>query len=108
MRELHPDPLVELNPKTAKEIGIEEGEWVYVETKRGKAKMKAKLSIGIDPRVVRAEHNWWYPERLGKDPYLGGALEPNINRCTDPEHCDPSMGSSTLRGMLCRIRKAEG
>lgn len=107
MRELHPDPLVELHPKTAKEIGINDGDWVYVETKRGKAKMKAKLFIGIDPRVVRAEHNWWYPERLGKDPYLYGALEPNVNRCTDPEHCDPSMGSSTLRGMLCNVYRAE-
>jgi anaerobic selenocysteine-containing dehydrogenase len=108
MRELHPDPLVELHPKTARENGIQDGEWVYVETKRGRAKMKAKLFTGIDPRVIRAEHNWWYPERLGRDPYLYGALEPTINRVTDPQHCDPSMGSSTLRGMLCRISKAEG
>jgi len=107
MRELHPDPLVEMHPETAAELGIKEGDWVYVETRRGRCKMKATLSIGIHPKVVRAEHCWWYPEKLGKAPLLE-VLEPNIQFVTDDVHADTAMGSSTNRAMLCRIYKAEG
>lgn len=105
MRELHPDPLVEIHPQTAGQLGIKEGDWVYVETRRGKCKMKAMLSIGMHPKVVRAEHNWWYPEKLGKA-RLFEVLEPNVNQITDDEHYDPAMGSRQLRAMLCKIYKA--
>ncbi|MEM3551764.1 MAG: molybdopterin-dependent oxidoreductase, partial [Candidatus Bathyarchaeia archaeon] len=54
MREQHPDPLVEIHPETARELGIAEGEWVWIETKRGKILMKAKISSAIHPKVVNA------------------------------------------------------
>jgi hypothetical protein len=69
--------------------------------------MKATLSIGMHPKVVRAEHCWWYPEKLGKAPLLE-VLEPNIQFVTDDVHADTAMGSPTNRAMLCRIYKAEG
>jgi len=104
MRELHPDPLVEIHPTTAEKYGIKDGDWVYVETPTGKCKMKAKLFLGIHPSVVRAEHNWWYPEKLGKEP-IEKVLEPNVNWCTNAQYYDSAIGSPQLRGLLCKVYK---
>ena len=105
LRELHPDPLVEIHPQTTEQLGIKDGDWVYIETRRGKCKMKASLSIGIHPKVVRAEHNWWYPEKLGKAP-LHEVLEPNCNQCVSYEEVDPAIGSTPVRVCLCKVYKA--
>jgi anaerobic selenocysteine-containing dehydrogenase len=101
-RELHRDPVVEIHPDTAKKEGIREGDWVVIESPRGKVRQRAKLFEGMDPRVVSAEHAWWFPER--KDPGHGWD-ESNINILTDNayENCDPAMGATHIRTLLCRI-----
>ena len=106
MRELHRDPVVEIHPETAKKEGIEEGDWVIIESPRGKVKQRAKYFAGMDPRVVSAEHAWWFPER--QDPGHGWD-ESNINVLTsnDYENCDPAMGATHVRCLLCRIYPEE-
>jgi anaerobic selenocysteine-containing dehydrogenase len=101
-RELHRDPVVEIHPDTAKKEGIREGDWVVIESPRGKVRQRAKLFEGMDPRVVSAEHAWWFPEK--KDPGHGWD-ESNINILTDNayENCDPAMGATHIRTLLCRI-----
>ena len=110
MRELHRDPVVEIHPDTAKKEGIREGEWVVRESPRGSIRQRAKIFAGIDPRVVSAEHGWWFPEK--KDPGHGWD-ESNINILTDNsyEACDPAIGATPVRTLLCRIypeKKEEG
>ena len=109
MRELHRDPVVELHPDTARKEGIREGDWVVIESPRGKVRQRAKLFEGLDPRVVSAEHAWWFPEK--KDPGHGWE-ESNINILTDNayENCDAAMGATHIRTLLCRIspEKQEG
>jgi anaerobic selenocysteine-containing dehydrogenase len=102
MRELHRDPVVEIHPDAAAKEGIREGDWVIIESPRGRVRQRAKLFVGIDPRVVSAEHAWWFPER--KDPGHGWD-ESNINILTDNayENCDPAMGATHIRTLLCRI-----
>jgi anaerobic selenocysteine-containing dehydrogenase len=102
LREIRPDPIVEIHPDTAQKHGIEEGDWVYIESPRGKVKEKAKFNEGIDPRVIVAEHGWWYPEI--KDPGHGWDIS-NINMLTDNSHAsmDPAIGSTNLRVCLCNI-----
>jgi anaerobic selenocysteine-containing dehydrogenase len=65
MRERHPDPLTDIHPETAKDLGISEGDWVYIETRRGRIKQKAHLNPGILPDVVNVEASWWFPEMDG-------------------------------------------
>lgn len=65
LRKSHPDPLVEIHPDTAKERGIEEGDWVTIESPRGKVRFRARLFEGIDPRVVSAEFGWWFRKKTG-------------------------------------------
>ena len=106
LREIHPDPLVEIHPEVAEKHGIKDGDWVFVESPRGRVKQRAKLTIGIDPRVVAAQHGWWFPEVKTPD---HGWKESNINILTDndPEGYDVAMGSTNLRVLMCNIYPAE-
>ncbi len=74
---------------------------------RGKVRMKCQYFDAIDPRVVHAEHGWWFPEKDGKEPSLHGALESNINVLTDDEHCDPVHGGWALKTGLCKVYKGD-
>ena len=102
LRELHRDPVVEIHPDTAKKEGINDGDWVVIESPRGKVRQRAKLFSGMDPGVVSAQHAWWFPER--KEPGHGWD-ESNINILTDNayETCDPAMGATHVRTLLCKI-----
>jgi len=102
LRELHRDPLVEIHPETAQKEGIHEGDWVVIESTRGRVRQRAKIFAGMDPGVIGAQHAWWFPER--KDPGHGWD-ESNINILTDNayEACDPAMGATNVRTLLCKI-----
>ena len=102
LRELHPDPTVEIHPDTAKKENIADGDWVVIESPRGKARQRAKLTKRIHPNVIGAQHAWWFPER--KEPDHGWELS-NINLLTDNayEACDPAMGATSVRVLLCKI-----
>jgi anaerobic selenocysteine-containing dehydrogenase len=105
LREIRPDPIVEIHPATAGKHGIKEGDWVTIESPRRRAKERAKFNAGIDPRVVVAEHGWWYPEI--KDPGHGWDIS-NINILMDNSHAsmDPAIGATNLRVCLCNISPA--
>lgn len=98
--------MVEIHPETAEKEGIHEGDRVVIESSRGRVRQKAKLYGGMDPRVVAAEHAWWFPE---KKPPGHGWEESNINILTDNayETCDPAMGATNIRTLLCRIYPEE-
>jgi anaerobic selenocysteine-containing dehydrogenase len=105
-REIHPEPIVRLNPETAATHGIKDGDWVYIESPRGRCKQKAMLTLGIDPRVVLAEHDWWFPEKPAPE---YGVWESNINMLTSEEPpYDPGIGSTPVRSLLCKVYKVEG
>jgi len=106
LRELLPEPFVEIHPETAEKEGIKDGDWVVIESPRGQCLQRAKLTLGIDPRVIGAQHAWWFPE---KDSPEHGWQDANINLLTDndPATCDPAMGSTNLRVLLCRISPAQ-
>jgi len=100
LRKLAPEPLIDIHPDTAKGLGIRDGDWVQIETRRGSIKHKARFDEGLDPGVVSASHGWWYG-------YKDGWKEVNINVLTESEHYDPCVGSAPLKGLLCRVKKAE-
>jgi len=101
LRKAHPDPIVELNPATAAPLGIEDGDWVWIETLRGRIQQRARVTDDIDPRVVHVEHGWWFPEEPGPE-YGVWKSNANVLTCNDPPY-DPAMGTYQLRGLLCRI-----
>jgi anaerobic selenocysteine-containing dehydrogenase len=107
LRKLSSDPVALIHPETASHLGIDEGDWISIETKRGTIQQKAKLTPEIDSRIIVLSFGWWFPER--KDLELFGWKESNLNILTDngPPY-DPAIGSVPLRAVLCRVRKAQG
>ena len=101
LRKAHPDPIVEIHPDTAQSSGIKNGDWVWIETRRGKIRQKARVTEEIDPRVIHIEHGWWFPEEEGPE---HGVWKSNANVLTsnDPPY-DPAMGTYQLRALLCRV-----
>ena len=105
LRELQHHPLVQIHPQTAEELAIKEGDWVWIETPRGRIKQVAKLFEGIHPKVVVAQASWWYPEDPGPDHGMWNNI--NVLTSSDPPY-DPCVGSTSLRAMLCKVYKVEG
>jgi anaerobic selenocysteine-containing dehydrogenase len=104
LRGLHPEPVVLLHPDTAREQGLEDGDWVYVETKRGQIRQRVNLTTDILPRVAGVDYGWWFPEEGPECLY--GWERSNINILTDNNPpFGPEMGSPNLRGFLCKITK---
>lgn len=104
LRSTHPEPVVIIHPATAQKLGMAEGDWVYIETKRGRIKQKASLSTGIDMRVVVVDYAWWFPEEGSSSLY--GWAKSNINILTDSKPpYSRELGSGNLRGILCKVYK---
>jgi anaerobic selenocysteine-containing dehydrogenase len=93
LREVVPELTIFLHPETAAQHGIEDRDWIVVESPRGSVGGIADLTPGIDPRVVQVASHW-----PGKS---------NVNLIMDNEKCAPIVGSTQLRCQLCRIRKKE-
>jgi anaerobic selenocysteine-containing dehydrogenase len=102
-RELWPTPRVEINPADAAELGIEQGDWVWIENDRGKIRQTADLYYGVKPGMINCEHQWWFPElkQASKGFELSGA-----NCLVDPLAADPDTGASMVRGYAVKIYKA--
>ncbi|MBP2652765.1 MAG: molybdopterin oxidoreductase [Firmicutes bacterium] len=105
MREIHPDPMMDINPQTAKELGINEGDWVWLENRRGRCKQKARFNIGLDPKVVRGEHGWWFPEKEGAEPTLYGVFDSNINNLTTMGVHGPTHYGAPYKSTVCKVYK---
>ena len=105
LRKARRDPRAEIHPDTAARHGIADGEWMWIETRRGRIRQRAQLTPGIDPQVVQAEHGWWFPEDPAPE---YGVWKSNVNVLTDngPPY-DPQMGTYQLRGLLCRVARVE-
>ncbi len=106
LRELHRDPIVEIHPEAAAKEGIAEGDWVVLETKRGKIRQRAKFFTGMAPNIVSAQHAWWFPEaKEGNHDWASS----NINILTDNDYknCDPAMGATPIRTLLVKIYREE-
>ena len=102
-RELWPVPRLEMNPVDAERIGVTQGDWVWIETDQHKIREVVDLYYGIEPGVVNAEHQWWYPEL--KQPDHGFMLS-GVNCLIDRHAQDRICGSSNLRAYGVKVYKA--
>lgn len=107
MRELHPDPLVLINPKTAEKYGIADGQWIWIENDHGRFKQRAKVSPRVNETTIHAEHGWWFPESKAEAPYLFGTFESNPNNCTKAFETGQGGVGSAIKSMICKIYPVE-
>ena len=92
LKKLTPEPLVEINPEPARELGIADGEMVIVESARGSITLKARITPDVPPTVLSLQHGW---------------EEANANLLTDTEPCDPISGYPAFKTTPGRVRKIE-
>ncbi|NVO15265.1 MAG: molybdopterin-dependent oxidoreductase [Rhodoplanes sp.] len=108
LRTQSPDPLLDIHPEVARQQNVSNGDWVWIETPRVKGervRLKVRITQDLDPRVVSAQHGWWFPEVDTPD---HGCFESNINVIlSDDRPREPICGSVPLRGTICRLEKAE-
>lgn len=79
-QQMHPDPFIEIHPKDAGNLGIQNGDRVEVRSRRGSCQFPAKITAFIAPGTVFVPMHW-------------GALwatEAEANTLTHPHACPDS------------------
>ena len=102
-RELWPAPRLEMNPADAAELGLEQGDWAWIETEWGKVRQSVDLYHGIAKGWANAEHAWWFPELPAP---THGCMLSNIECIWDPHGQDKFISSHHMRGVPGKIYKA--
>jgi anaerobic selenocysteine-containing dehydrogenase len=103
LRKVKPGPVVEVHPETAKKYDLKEGEWICIETKKGRIRQQLRFDPNLDPRVVFVAFGWWFPENPS------GIYEwqkSNLNILTEsgPPY-DLFTGAVQIKGIPCKIYK---
>lgn len=81
IQKMHPQPFIEIHPRDAKAIGIQDEDWVEVRSRRGTSQFPAKVTKAIAPGTVFVPIHW-------------GALwadRAEANALTHPESCPQSL-----------------
>lgn len=95
-----PDPELQMHPDTARSLGIEDGEWVWLSSPRGRIEIKAAYFEDIDPGVVHSYHGFWYGIE-------DGWKRININMVTNDEPLCPVTASVPIKSLVCRVDKKQ-
>lgn len=128
LRAIHPEPTIEMHPQTAAELGLTEGQWVWVESPRknkpvavdesdpkavaaakeyeemehpARAKRKVEITEALDPRVVCTEHGWSHPEAGAENLFDTDTL--NINRLIGWDDMSKIGVGANYKTGLCKI-----
>jgi assimilatory nitrate reductase catalytic subunit len=88
----YPEPRVELHPRLAAKLGIADGDWTTVETRRGEMTVRAMVVTTIRPDTVFIPFHWGGPKSVNQ---LTVAAQDPISRIPQYKVCG------------CRVRKAD-
>ena len=103
------EPSVELNPEAAAELGLKEGDMVWVESKWGKLQGRLLLSERIHPQMVVTPYHWGNcqnrinPLRLS---LYSGLKLPMVNVYGAGKPSKDLGGQQTFAGILVKVYKA--
>lgn len=96
------DPRVTMNTQDARERGIRNGDWVWVETPRGRVKYRAKVTDRIVKGAIDANMGGGGPN--GPESWQ----KANVNELTDLTRFDPISGFPVYKALLCDIKPVDG
>ncbi len=103
LRELDPNPMIEINPADAERIGVSDGQWVEISNMFGSAKFKARVMPTVGEGHVEVDHGWWFPEKDGNEPSLFGVWQSNCNDLI-PEHHNNALGlGAPYKSACCNV-----
>lgn len=58
IRQMHPQPFIEIHPRDAATLGISDNQWLEVRSRRGITKFPAKVTKAISPGTVFVPMHW--------------------------------------------------
>ena len=105
LKELVPEPMIEMPEPLARKLGVRTGDWVKVSSARGEVVVKAvptprMKSLNIDGQEVTIV---WMPYNWG---FQGLSTGPSVNHLTI-DAVDPGAGTQETKACLVNIAKAE-
>jgi anaerobic selenocysteine-containing dehydrogenase len=103
-REIYPAPEVWLHPNAAAKYGIEDNQWVWVESQRGRVRGVSHITSGINEGTVYMER-YWNPENMNKDTHGWQEMNVSVLARSKPPYNDV-FGTYTLRGYLVKVYPA--
>ena len=107
LREINPDPLIEINPQDALEHGIADGQWVRVSNPFGSCVLKAKVTQTVYPGLVMAQHGFWFPEEDGEEPHLYDVWRSNINLLMPHFYVGELGFGAPYKCLICKVEPIE-
>jgi assimilatory nitrate reductase catalytic subunit len=54
----YPEPRIEMHPRLAEKLGVEDGDWTTVESRRGQVTLKAQVVTTIRPDTIFIPYHW--------------------------------------------------
>ena len=90
--EQYPEPRIEIHPRLAQKLGINDGDWTTAESRRGSVTLRAQVVTTIRPDTIFIPYHW--PGRKSVNQLTIAAQDP-ISKIPQYKVC------------ACRIRKAD-
>lgn len=59
-------PITQTNPNDAEKYGVEDGDWIWIKSPRGRIRQRARVYPGMKEGVIMTTGNWFYPEEPAK------------------------------------------
>ena len=108
LRSRCPVPKVFIHPDDAATEGLEDGDWIELETEHGKVRAQLSVQSSMKQGHLRVPHGWWYPESRGKEFLSGAFLSSDAVLCSDDDEVlDYEQGIPHFKGFPGRVVKAE-
>ena len=96
-RKMYPQPFVEMHPKDAERLGVEENQWITLRSRRSSAQFPVRITTAIRPKVLFVPMHW-------------GALwaeDSEANALTHPKAC-PTSGQPELKACAVQVELSSG
>jgi len=108
LRDRCPVPSVFIHPEDATRDGLNDGDWISLETAHGKVSAQLSVQSSMKQGHLRVPHGWWYPEMRGQESLAGAFLSSDAVLCSDDdEFLDYEQGIPHFKGFPGKVVKAE-
>jgi formate dehydrogenase major subunit len=91
LEKMGPEERIELNPADAKELGVSEGDFIKVSSRRGKLIARASVTERVAPNNIFGTFHFW---------------EASVNELTNAAALDPICGIPEYKGSAARVEKS--
>ena len=95
-----------INPEDARELGLEEGNWVWVKSSVGRVKAQLEVNADIMAGVVSLPHGWGHNRGGTRSAVANAHPGVSANDLTDHLFIDGLSGNAALNGVPVELEPA--